>query len=87
MQLDFVSEVGVVGFPDHRKGEVIVAFVVVNDQVGELDLALAEDKIKHHVKTNLSLHLAPKIIKFIPSLPRTESGKLKRFILRKESYE
>jgi acetyl-CoA synthetase len=84
MQLDFVSDVGVVGFPDDQKGEVIEAFVVVNDQVGELDLAKAHDEIRNHVKNNLAKHLAPKIIKFLPSLPRTESGKVKRFILRKE---
>jgi acetyl-CoA synthetase len=86
MELDFVLEVGVVGFPDDQKGEVIEAFVVVNDQVAELDPAKIQDEIRNHVKINLATHLAPKIIKFVPSLPRTESGKVKRFILRKEEY-
>jgi acyl-coenzyme A synthetase/AMP-(fatty) acid ligase len=86
MQLDFVSKVGVVSFPDHRKGKVIMAFVVVNDPVGELDLVLAKDKIRHYIKTNLLLHLAPKINQVCPKFAKdSESGTLKQSILCKES--
>jgi len=81
-RLEFVFEVGVIGVPDERKGEAIKAFVVHRHPVGEFDPTEAEEAIKNHVKMNLAKHLTPKIVEFIPSLPRTESGKVQRFLLR-----
>lgn len=84
-QLEFIFEVAVIGVPDERKGEVIKAFAVHRHPEGEFDQAEAEEAVKNHVKTNLAKHLTPRTVQFIPMLPRTESGKVQRFLLRNDT--
>lgn len=78
-----VQESAVVGEPDEIRGEVVVAYVVLaegND--GSDDLAA---ELKTHVKTNYSAHAYPRKVNFVPSLPKTPSGKIQRFILREQA--
>ena len=44
--------------------------------------ALAEE-LSQHVKRRLSAHAYPRAIEFIEALPKTPSGKIQRFMLRK----
>jgi len=83
MQLSFVVEVGVIGVPDDIKGEAIVAFVVVSNDDRD-DNNTVESEIKEHVKRTLAKHLTPHHVEMVTSLPRTESGKVKRFLLREQ---
>lgn len=99
LQLDWVSEVAVVGVPDpdEKRGEAIQAYVVIqpnhHNVVDQQDddmkhtLTLLEKEIKSHIKQNLAKHLAPQIVSFVPSLPKTDSGKIKRFLLRQGVLE
>jgi len=81
MEVEFVAEVGVIGVPDDLKGEAIKAVVVIKDS-HKLDVNDAAEEIKAHVKNNLAKHLVPKYVEFMDALPKTESGKIKRFQLR-----
>ena len=78
-----VSESGVVGRPDPDRGEVVVAFVVAapDFNTGE-DLAA---ELKKHVHETLSAHAYPREIHFIENLPKTASGKIQRYILKKQA--
>jgi len=77
-----VAESAAVGKPDEERGEIVKAFVVL--QLGQKgDEALAED-LKQHVRNRLGKHAFPREIAFLESLPKTPSGKIQRFILRKE---
>jgi acetyl-CoA synthetase len=85
MQLDFVLEVAVVGVPDDLRGETIKAYAVVRPGSrfdGDHHEAAAEGEIQDHVKKNLAKHLVPKTVSFVSRLPKTDSGKIKRFLLR-----
>jgi len=76
-----VAEAAVVGVPDELRGETIKAFVVLtpgNAQSDEL-----ADELKNFVKKQLAAHVYPREISFIEQLPKTPSGKVQRFILRK----
>uniref|UniRef100_A0A832A1X6 AMP-dependent synthetase n=1 Tax=Desulfacinum infernum TaxID=35837 RepID=A0A832A1X6_9BACT len=76
-----VAEVAVVGVPDELRGEVVKAYVVLKRDY-RADQALAEE-IKQFVKSQLSAHEYPREIEFTDQLPKTPSGKVQRFLLRK----
>lgn len=70
-RLDGVIEACVVGIPDPKWGEKVVAAVVK-----ERDADLDEDKIKDFCKMHLHDWKCPKDIRFIDELPRNTMGKV-----------
>jgi 2-aminobenzoate-CoA ligase len=75
-----VVECGVVGVPDAARGHVVKAFVVLRDGV-----AAGPDQVKalqDFVKAHIAPYKYPREIEFVPTLPRTNTGKLQRFLLR-----
>jgi len=77
-----VAEAAVVGVPDALRGEVVEAFVVLAPGA-EPSVELAEE-LKQRVKSKLAAHLYPRQIHFVTALPKTPSGKIQRFELRRE---
>ena len=76
-----VAECGVVGRPDDERGMIIVAFVVLKP--GESADAAQVKSLQDHVKQTLAPYKYPREVLFVKQLPRTETGKLQRFALRK----
>ena len=64
-----VREVSVVGAPDDRWGEVVVAVVVAHREV-------EEDELKNFCRDRLATFEVPKRIVFVDQLPRGATGKL-----------
>jgi 2-aminobenzoate-CoA ligase len=78
-----VAECGVVGAPDPERGTVVKAFVVLKpDHAAGAETTKA---LQEHVKAVIAPYKYPRIIEFVDSLPRTETGKLQRFKLRSTS--
>ncbi|MCU0642314.1 MAG: AMP-binding protein [archaeon] len=77
-----VHESAVIGVPDKIKGEIIKAFVVLN--AGIRPTNALKDEIAMFVKRNYAGHAYPKIVEFVPSLPKTNSGKIMRMYLREK---
>lgn len=75
-----VAEAGVIGKPDQERGEIIKAFIVLNNGVTKND-ELLED-IKEHTKRKLAAHAYPREIEVRDSLPKTRSGKIMRRLLK-----
>lgn len=75
-----VSEAGVIGKPDPERGEIIKAFITLNDGY-ENSAELLED-IRQFVKTGLSAHAAPREIEVRETIPKTRSGKIMRRLLK-----
>jgi 2-aminobenzoate-CoA ligase len=75
-----VAECGVVGAPDETRGMIVKAYVVLASGV-EADDALAA-ALQDHVKREIAPYKYPRAIEFVAQLPKTETGKLKRFALR-----
>ena len=78
-----VAECGVVGWPDEERGTIVKAFVVLKpgNTAGEGTARELQD----HVKKVIAPYKYPRQIEFIDTLPRTETGKVQRFKLRKQS--
>jgi len=62
---------------DDILGQAIIAFVVLANNV-----KIEKRDIQRHCKEHLAAYKMPKYIEFIDELPRTASGKLKRFALQ-----
>jgi len=69
----------VFGVPDEEWGEVPVAAVVVRDTA-----ALTEDVVKAWIGHQLRSTRIPAYVWFVPELPRTDTGKILRRVLRAE---
>lgn len=80
-ELPVVREVAVVGVDDEVMGQVIRAFVVA---AGELP-PRAEDRIKAHCRARLAPYKIPRQVTFVDTLPRTASGKVRRFQLMEQT--
>ena len=76
-----VAESAVVAAPDPTRGFVVKAFVVLREP-GRAAPALITE-LQEHVKRELAPYKYPRVIEFVPQLPRTETGKIQRYILRK----
>jgi 2-aminobenzoate-CoA ligase len=75
-----VAECGVIGKPDDERGMIVKAFCVLKP--GHTGDAALVKGLQDHVKATIAPFKYPREIDFVPSLPRTETGKLQRFKLR-----
>jgi 2-aminobenzoate-CoA ligase len=75
-----VAECGVVGAPDEARGMVVKAYVVL--AAGAEGNAALVGELQEHVKREIAPYKYPRAIEFVTQLPKTETGKLKRFALR-----
>ncbi|MDO5492986.1 MAG: AMP-binding protein [Nesterenkonia sp.] len=72
-----VAEAAVIGVPDVRLGQEIVAFIVTSAQVEAQELdAFARER--------LSRYKCPREIRFVDDLPKTASGKIRRAVLSRD---
>ena len=75
-----VVECAVIGKADAERGMVVQAFCVLHaDAQASAELV---KRLQDHVKQHLAPYKYPRVITFLPSLPRTATGKLQRFKLR-----
>jgi len=76
-----VGECAVIGWPDEERGTVVKAFVVLKN--GFFPAEETATQLQEHVKAVIAPYKYPRSVEFIEALPRTETGKLQRFKLRK----
>ena len=80
-----ISECAVIAAPDEVRGEVIEAFVILMPGYTESEDLTGE--LQKWVKTNFAAHAYPRKIHYVKELPKTPSGKIQRFLLRKKRRE
>jgi len=78
-----VAEAAAVAAPDERRGNVVKAFVVL--AAGHDPSERLAEEIKGFVREQLSAYAYPRQIEFVPELPKTLTGKIRRIELRERA--
>ena len=78
-----IVECAVIGAPDHERGEVVQAHVVLKPGV-ERSPETAK-RLQDHVKAIITPYKYPRSIVFVDALPKTAAGKIQRFKLKGET--
>jgi len=74
-----IQDVAIVGVPDHRRGEMVVAAVVLRP-----DATLDEDDIRNFAKQRLTGYKVPRRIFAVDDLPKSMLGKVLHAQVREE---
>ena len=80
-----VAECGVVGAPHEERGQIVKAYVVLRPGYSG-DPTLTKT-LQDYVKATIAPYKYPRAIEYVASLPRTQTGKLQRFELRRIAGE
>lgn len=83
MQHPAVFEAAVVGKLDAEKGEIVKAFIVLGENQEPSDSL--KEELSLYVRDKLSKHQYPREIEFIDQFPKTQSGKIQRYLLRERA--
>jgi 2-aminobenzoate-CoA ligase len=76
-----VAECGVVAAPDEERGHIVKAYVVL--RAGHTADSAMTRELQDHVKATIAPYKYPRAIEYVTSLPKTQTGKLQRFELRR----
>jgi 2-aminobenzoate-CoA ligase len=80
-----VAECGVVGAADEERGMIVKAYVVL--RAGHSGDAAMTRALQDHVKAAIAPYKYPRAIDYVSELPKTQTGKLQRFELRRKAAE
>ena len=83
LEHDAVHECAVVGTPDVERGQLVTAVIVLRPGLEGSPTLVKE--LQEFVKARIAPYKYPRAVEFVPSLPRTITGKLQRFRLREGS--
>jgi 2-aminobenzoate-CoA ligase len=75
-----VAESAVVAAADATRGFIVKAFIVLKR--GRAPSAELAVQLQEHVKRELAPYKYPRAVEFVTHLPRTETGKIQRYVLR-----
>lgn len=76
-----ICDHAVIGMPDERLGERICAFVVLD---GSVETVTKENLISYLIGKKVHKRHWPERVEIIDKIPRTESGKVKKYLLAEE---
>ena len=77
-----VRDVQVIGVPDKKYGEEIMACIVLK-QPG----SVSEDEMLAYIKKSLARHKVPRYIDFVDGFPMNAAGKILKYKMREEATE
>ncbi|MEN8891988.1 MAG: AMP-binding protein [Planktotalea arctica] len=75
-----VLECGVIAAPDEARGNIVQAHVVLAKGFTPDDALVKA--LQEHVKQTIAPYKYPRSVRFIEALPKTQTGKIQRFVLK-----
>jgi fatty-acyl-CoA synthase len=76
---DKVRDVQVVGVPDKRYGEEIMACVILKE-----GYSMTEEEMKSYIMAHMARHKVPRYIEFVEDFPKNAAGKILKYKMRDE---
>ena len=77
-----VKDVQVIGVPDEKYGEEIMACIILKDK-GSLTVKEMSD----YIRASMARHKVPKYIEFVEAFPMNAAGKILKYKMREEAAE
>ena len=77
-----IADVYVVGLPDERLGERVLAWIEARE-----DSALTEDGVKDFCRGQIAHFKIPEFIRFVDEFPMTVTGKVQKFVIREREVK
>jgi len=77
-----ISDVQVIGVPDEKYGEAIMAWVMLKP-----DAQVTEEELRDYCKGNIAHYKVPRYFKFVTSFPMTVTGKIQKYQMREQSTQ
>jgi fatty-acyl-CoA synthase len=75
-----IKEVQVIGLPDLKFGEELMAWIQIADGA-----ELSEEEVKAFCAGQIARYKVPRYIKFVDGYPMTVTGKIQKFVMRQQS--
>jgi acetyl-CoA synthetase len=80
-----VMECAITAVPDEIRGQIVKATVVLTRDYAPSDDLVEE--LQDHVRKLTAPYKYPRILEFLPELPKTISGKIRRVEIREKDQE
>jgi len=80
-----VAECAVIGVPDAERGTIVEAHVVLTEDASADEACIKA--LQDHVKATIAPFKYPRSVRFTDALPKTNTGKVQRFVLRNRAIE
>ncbi len=77
-----IQDVQVIGVPDERYGEQVVACVILKP-----DATCTEEELRAFCEDEISFYKIPQYWRFVNSYPMTITGKVQKYLMREEAIE
>ena len=77
-----VADVQVIGVPDARYGEAVMACIVLKD-----GMQISKEEMTDYIKSRMARHKVPQYIEFVDSFPMNAAGKVLKYKMREEATE
>jgi fatty-acyl-CoA synthase len=75
-----IQDVQVIGVPDLKYGEEIMAWIKLRD-----DVKATDEEIRTFCRGQIAHYKIPRYVKFVEAFPMTVSGKTQKFVMREQS--
>ncbi len=77
-----VSDVQVIGVPDEKYGEEIMACIILKE-----DETMTAEEMKSYIAAHMARHKVPRYIDFVDSFPMNAAGKILKYKMREDAVE
>ncbi len=77
-----VASAQVIGVPDERMGEELMAWVLLRE-----DTSLTEEELRQFCRDRMAHFKVPRYVKFVDEYPMTVTGKIQKFVMRQMAVE
>ncbi|MBO5410233.1 MAG: AMP-binding protein [Clostridia bacterium] len=75
-----VQDVQVIGVPDKRYGEEIMACIILKE-----GKTMTEEQMKDYILSHMARHKVPRYIEFVKDFPKNAAGKILKYKMREEA--